>query len=74
MGEEGLGQGRVAGDVRQTMASGVGHRAEIGGTQVGKSASIHVAPERFQRVEVVRVAGQWFDVQPVRGRFKTSHF
>ena len=64
MGEEGHGQGRVARDARQTPASGSGRRAEIGGTQVGKFPSLDVAPQRFHRVEVGRVAGQGFDVQP----------
>ena len=43
MGEEGLGQRRVAGYTGQTAAGRLGHLAEVGGVQVGQFSALDVA-------------------------------
>jgi len=63
------------GSMPHSRASGADRAAkahDIGGTQIRQFASLQVAPEQFNRVEVGRVCRKRFDVEPLALRGQVS--
>ena len=57
-------QGGLAPDACATRSHRLSERADVRGTEIGQFASLEIAPEQFDGIELRGVGGQAFDAQP----------